>query len=80
MDVGGYKVVYHPVEGKDSVVIDFTPPFRRLDMLTELEHSLRIQLPSPEQLHTEEANKFFDKLCQRKSESADYLHAFPSDI
>ena len=63
--------MYHPVEGKESVVIDFTPPFKRFDMLEELEHALQMQLPPPEQLHTKEANQFFDKLCQQKSESAD---------
>jgi lysyl-tRNA synthetase class 2 len=40
---GGYKVAYHP-EGPDGPVwdIDFTPPFRRICMIPELESKLGV--------------------------------------
>lgn len=52
--VGSYKFVYHPegIEG-DSWEIDFTPPFRRLDMFKDLERVLGISLPSADKLDTE---------------------------
>ena len=50
---GGYKVKYQPegAEGPEWEV-DFTPPFKRLDMLKELEKRLDLKLPSPDTLHT----------------------------
>lgn len=65
--VGSYKFVYHPegIEG-DSWEIDFTPPFRRLDMFKDLERVLGISLPSADKLDTEEANKLLDKVCIEK--------------
>jgi len=63
---GDYKVQYHP-EGPDGPVweADFTPPFRRLDMIPELEKALNVKLPSPEKFHTEETRKFLDDLCTK---------------
>ena len=61
-------MVYHPVEGGDPVTIDFTPPFKRIDMLDELTSCLKVKLPDADTLHTNEANKFFDKLCSVRSE------------
>lgn len=49
---GGYKVKYHP-EGPEGPEweIDFTPPFRRIDMIKDLEKILGVELPSPEELN-----------------------------
>ena len=43
---GGYKVTYHP-DGKDNpgVEIDFTPPFRRFSMVSDLEKCLGEKMP-----------------------------------
>ena len=51
---GGYKVTYHP-EGpeKEGWEVDFTPPFRRVSMIEELEKKLHIQFPDPAKLDTE---------------------------
>lgn len=61
-------MVYHPVEGGEPVTIDFTPPFKRIDMLAELTSCLKAKLPDADTLHTVEANKFFDRLCLARSE------------
>ncbi|XP_078606766.1 lysine--tRNA ligase-like isoform X1 [Branchiostoma floridae x Branchiostoma japonicum] len=64
---GSYKIQYHP-EGADSDEVweaDFTPPFRRLDMMGDLEKELKVKLPAADTLHTEESRKFFDDLCTR---------------
>ncbi|OAF66426.1 hypothetical protein A3Q56_05851 [Intoshia linei] len=38
---GGYVVTYQP-EGAKPMIIDFTPPFKKVDMLEELENKLSI--------------------------------------
>jgi len=38
---GGYKITIHPEEGQE-VEIDFTPPFRRIKMLPDLEKELGV--------------------------------------
>ena len=50
---GGYKIQYHP-EGPDgpSWEVDFTPPFRKIDMLKDLAEILETKLPAADQLHT----------------------------
>ncbi|ESN93797.1 hypothetical protein HELRODRAFT_180666 [Helobdella robusta] len=62
--LGTYKLVFHP-DGPDGeeLVADFTPPFKKIDMLTELERELGVKLPSPELLATKEANDFLDKIA-----------------
>ena len=71
---GGYEIKYHP-EGKDEVdkktgkkltnkpewTINFKPPFKRIDMIKELENELKIKLP--ENLESEETRKMLDDLC-----------------
>ena len=64
---GSYKIQYHPkgLEEKDNVIeIDFTPPFRRMPMMKSLSEALNLELPSAEQLDSEESREFFDKLCK----------------
>ncbi|XP_069595235.1 lysine--tRNA ligase isoform X2 [Ranitomeya imitator] len=64
---GGYKVIYHP-EGPEGPAqeIDFTPPFRRISMVHELEKVLGKKLPATDQFDTEETRKFLDELCAEK--------------
>ena len=71
---GGYQIKYHP-EGKDEIdkktgqkltnkpewTLDFKPPFKRVDMIKELEKELNVKFP--ENLETEETRKFLDDLC-----------------
>lgn len=57
-------ITYQP-EGPDTeaVTVDFTPPFKRVNLYDGLEEKLGVQLPSPETLDTAEANQFFIKLA-----------------
>ena len=61
---GGYKTTYHPdgPEGK-AYEVDWTPPFRRLDMLSDLEKAINKTLPKAIELSTEEARQRLDQIC-----------------
>ncbi|CAF4286533.1 unnamed protein product, partial [Rotaria sordida] len=65
---GTYKIKYH-VNGLDHepVEIDFTPPYKRISLLSTLEEALgkEDKFPLASQLTTDEANKFFDDLCKK---------------
>ncbi|QQP53744.1 Lysine--tRNA ligase [Caligus rogercresseyi] len=72
---GSYIVKYHPdgPENPDNVwEIDFTPPFKRVPMFPSLEDILNTKLPSPDQLHTEEARMALDRLCIANKLRLDY--------
>ncbi|XP_026575573.1 lysine--tRNA ligase isoform X1 [Pseudonaja textilis] len=64
---GGYKVTYHP-EGPEGQAyeIDFTPPFRKINMVDELEKTLGVRLPAADQFETEESRSFFDAICEER--------------
>ncbi|KAL5549236.1 hypothetical protein UlMin_004467 [Ulmus minor] len=59
---GGYKIKYH-ANGldKDPIEIDFTPPFRRIDMIEELEKVANLNIPKD--LSSDEANKYLREAC-----------------
>ncbi|KAK8512173.1 hypothetical protein V6N12_031900 [Hibiscus sabdariffa] len=61
---GSYKIKYHG-NGFDSepIEIDFTPPFRRIDLIEELES--RANLCIPKDLSTETANRFLLEACEK---------------
>ncbi|OQV17721.1 Lysine--tRNA ligase [Hypsibius exemplaris] len=63
---GGYKIKYHPKgpEGEE-LEIDFTPPWRRVPMMAELERKVGVKLPAADQLHTEQARKALDDLAKK---------------
>ncbi|XP_018056925.1 PREDICTED: lysine--tRNA ligase isoform X1 [Atta colombica] len=63
---GTYKIEYHPdgPEGK-AYEIDFTPPFKRISMMTQLEEVLQVKLPEADQLNTPTAIKFLSDLCDK---------------
>jgi lysyl-tRNA synthetase class 2 len=65
---GSYKFQYHP-NGPDSETyeIDFTPPFRRINMIEDLEKILKVKFPSAESLQSPEANKFLSDLCAKNN-------------
>jgi len=64
---GSYKIQYHPEGDESDEVwdIDFTPPWKRLRMLPDLEKELNTKLPLPSDLHTEKARAALDALCQK---------------
>lgn len=51
---GGHKIVYHP-EGPEGPAweIDFTPPFKKVSMIDELEKKLGVTFPSAEDLQSD---------------------------
>lgn len=66
---GTYKIKYHPdgLEHPETVwEVDFTPPFQRISMISDLEKELGEKLPCPTTYHTEEARKWFDDMCVKK--------------
>ncbi|CAG7819592.1 unnamed protein product [Allacma fusca] len=59
---GSYKITLHPDDEKE-VVIDFTPPFRRIRMLPDLEKELGVSLGSYETLGSSESLRQLSELC-----------------
>ncbi|KAI8759267.1 lysine--tRNA ligase [Biomphalaria glabrata] len=61
---GSYKITYHPdgPEGQ-GYEIDFTPPFKRVSMISGLEEAMKVTFPPATELHTEASRKFLDDLC-----------------
>lgn len=43
---GGYKIKYAPKPGMDEVEIDFTPPFKRISMMSGIEEAMGVTLPA----------------------------------
>lgn len=68
---GGYKIHYKIPKFENEnvsfkeVEIDFTPPFRRVKMIPELESKLGIKIPRP--LESDETRQFLIKLCEEKN-------------
>ncbi|KAL9684141.1 hypothetical protein QQ045_021575 [Rhodiola kirilowii] len=61
---GGYVIKYHAHGLKeDPIEIDFTPPFRRIDMIEELERMANLQIPKD--LASEEATKYLIDACAK---------------
>merc|ERR1712048_1244122 len=59
---GSYKVEYHPDgPGKDSIELDFTPPWPRLSMIDEIEKGAGVKIPRD--FESEETRAFLDELC-----------------
>ncbi|XP_058723371.1 lysine--tRNA ligase [Vicia villosa] len=59
---GSYKIKYH-ANGidKDPIEIDFTPPFRRIDMIEGLEQIAGLSIPKD--LASEETNQYLKNAC-----------------
>ena len=51
---GTYKIQYHPVEDNPDKMweVDFTPPFKRVGMISELEKQLGVTFPPATEFHT----------------------------
>lgn len=60
---GDYKVAYHP-DGPDgeALTLDFSRPWKRVNMMEELEKIYDRKFPSGEELHTEETGKFLKQV------------------
>lgn len=60
---GDYKIKYLPLDADEGeeVEIDFTPPFKVVDMMSELEKHLG---EMPTDYSSSEANEFFSKKCE----------------
>ncbi|XP_004241405.1 lysine--tRNA ligase isoform X2 [Solanum lycopersicum] len=61
---GGYIIKYH-AKGleSDPIEIDFTPPFRRIDMVEELEKIANLNIPKD--LSSDETNKYLIDACAK---------------
>jgi len=57
---GTLKIKYQPLN-KEERIIDFTPPYRRIDMMSELEN--RIGITFPKDLSSDETRTMLDDLC-----------------
>eukprot|EP01085_Mycamoeba_gemmipara_P003640 Mycagemm_TRINITY_DN10278_c2_g1::TRINITY_DN10278_c2_g1_i1::g.3640::m.3640 type:complete len:615 gc:universal TRINITY_DN10278_c2_g1_i1:2189-345(-) len=68
---GGYKIVYHPDGNQESqgVQIDFTPPFKRFSMITDLERLAGFTFPAEcvADLGSQATNDFLKKVCKEKN-------------
>lgn len=64
---GSYEVTYHVGSrlNNKTVILDFTPPFKRVHMLPALEEALGVKLPNPTDLDSPEANKFLKDICEK---------------
>jgi lysyl-tRNA synthetase class 2 len=63
---GSFKIQYHPDQDNDPervCEIDFTPPFRRIPMMSALAEALDMELPANKDLHLESSREVFDKIC-----------------
>ncbi|KAJ2035618.1 lysyl-tRNA synthetase [Coemansia sp. RSA 922] len=63
---GSYRVEYHK-NGPEQppLIIDFSPPFRKIPMIAGLEQELGVKFPPAEELHTDATNKFLSDLCAK---------------
>ncbi|SCV69653.1 BQ2448_1047 [Microbotryum intermedium] len=63
---GGYKIQYHPNGPTgETLELDFTTPWKRFDMIEELEKQTGETFPSGTDLAGDEANAFLRRVCQK---------------
>ncbi|KAK9467336.1 hypothetical protein V1512DRAFT_260971 [Lipomyces arxii] len=65
---GDYKIQYQPA-GPDGETydIDFTRPWKRLDMIGTLEERLNVKFPPGDQLHTAETGEFLKEVLAKNN-------------
>ncbi|QSL64981.1 hypothetical protein MERGE_002285 [Pneumocystis wakefieldiae] len=62
---GDYKIKYHPNGPEDQeIIIDFSRPWKSIEIIPSLEQKLNVIFPSGDQFHTEEMTKFLISLCE----------------
>jgi len=59
-----YQIKINPEQGKE-ITIDFSRPFKRVDMIEELEKKLNVKFP--EDLSSDETNKFLLDVCMKNN-------------
>eukprot|EP00461_Guttulinopsis_vulgaris_P004833 UN04835 len=62
---GTYKIWYHRQGDAEPTLVDFTPPFKRISMISGLEEILGVKIPTP--LESDEANEFLRKECEKRN-------------
>lgn len=63
---GGLKIQYHPNGPEGEVMeLDFTTPWKRFDMITELEKQLGVTFPPGTELASASTNVFLRELCTK---------------
>ena len=62
---GDYVIKYHP-EGPNGkeMTLDFSRPWKRINMIEELEKVYNVKFPAGDQLHTEETGEFLKKVLK----------------
>ncbi|KAG7196259.1 lysyl-tRNA synthetase [Scheffersomyces spartinae] len=62
---GSYVIKYHPgaADGTEYT-LDFSRPWKRVNMMEELERIYKVQFPAGDQLHTDETNAFLQKVLK----------------
>merc|ERR1711931_273697 len=67
---GKYQVTYHmeqtEVDKGEPITVDYTPPFKRVSMMEELQKQMGVTFPTDMDIHSEEARQYFDRLCAEK--------------
>lgn len=60
---GEYKITYHP-DGPtgEALTLDFSRPWKRINMIEELEKVYNVKFPPGDQLHTAETGKFLKQI------------------
>ena len=65
---GGHTVTYHPEgkgKGKPEMLLDFSTPWKRINMIEELESKLGVTFPPGKELASDSTNKFLRDLCKQ---------------
>lgn len=63
---GSLKVTYQPEPDAPAQVVDFTPPFKRIDLYDGLiEHYPGVEFPPVDTLHTEAARAKLAAIAQK---------------
>ncbi|KAK7206492.1 lysyl-tRNA synthetase, class II [Myxozyma melibiosi] len=64
---GDYKIKYQP-QGPDGITydIDFSRPWKRMDMIPTLEEKLGVKFPPGDQLHTAETGEFLKSVLDKQ--------------
>lgn len=60
---GDYKIKYHPDgENGKELTLDFSRPWKRINMIEELEKTFNVKFPPGDQLHTKETGDFLKNI------------------
>ncbi|GES78123.1 Lysyl-tRNA synthetase [Rhizophagus clarus] len=57
--------MYDLMDITESMLSNFTPPFKRVNMISTLEEKLGVKFPPASELHTEKTAKFLQELCEK---------------